>query len=122
MGFNSGFKELKQSFVFDIDFIITVHLRLYILSGLFSPVCLSLLYHASYITRPLILHYSIILVLFNGRYNSRSFSLYSFLQYPVTPSLLFPDVFLSTLLSTTLSICSSFSVRDQVSHPDTTPR
>jgi hypothetical protein len=38
-----------------------------------------------------------------------------FLHSPVTSSLLGPKIFLSTLLSNTLSLCSSLSVRDQVS-------
>jgi hypothetical protein len=35
-----------------------------------------------------------------------------FLQPPVTSSLLGPDILLSTL-----NLCSSFNMRDQVSHP-----
>jgi hypothetical protein len=35
----------------------------------------------------------------------------------VTSSLLGPNILLSTLFSNTLSVCSSFNVRDQVSHP-----
>jgi polysaccharide pyruvyl transferase WcaK-like protein len=34
-------------------------------------------------------------------------------------SLLGPNIFLSTLFSNTLSLCSSLIVRDQVSHPYT---
>jgi hypothetical protein len=42
-----------------------------------------------------------------------------FLQYPVTSSLLSPNKFilLINLFSSTLNICSSLNVRDQVSHP-----
>jgi hypothetical protein len=40
-----------------------------------------------------------------------------FFQPPVTFSILGPNIPLSTLLSDTLSLCSSLNVRDQVSHP-----
>jgi hypothetical protein len=43
-------------------------------------------------------------------------SLCSLLQSPVTTSLLGPNIFLSTLLSNTLSLGSSFNVKDHVSH------
>jgi phosphate starvation-inducible membrane PsiE len=39
------------------------------------------------------------------------------LHSPVTSSLLVPNILLRTLFSNTLSLCSSLSVRDQVSHP-----
>jgi hypothetical protein len=39
------------------------------------------------------------------------------LQSPVASSLLGPNILLSTLFSNILSLCSSLSVRDQVSHP-----
>jgi hypothetical protein len=38
-------------------------------------------------------------------------------QSPVTSSLLGPNIFLSTLFLTTVSICSSLNERDQVPHP-----
>jgi hypothetical protein len=41
----------------------------------------------------------------------------NFLHPPVTASLFCPNILLSTLFSITLSLCSSFTVRDQVSHP-----
>jgi hypothetical protein len=44
-------------------------------------------------------------------------SLCSLLHSPVTPSLLGPNILLSTLFSNTLSLCSSLNVWDQVSHP-----
>jgi hypothetical protein len=44
-------------------------------------------------------------------------SLWSFLQSPVTPSLLGPNILLKTLFSDTLNLRSSLSVSDQVSHP-----
>jgi hypothetical protein len=40
-----------------------------------------------------------------------------FLQPPVTPSLLGPNILLSNLFSNTLSLCHSLNARDQVSHP-----
>ena len=39
------------------------------------------------------------------------------LYSPGTPSLLGPNILLSTLISNILSLRSSISVRDQVSHP-----
>jgi hypothetical protein len=51
------------------------------------------------------------------QYNSRSFSLYSFLQSHVTPSVWGPNAFLDAVLWTTFSVCSCIDVRDQVSHP-----
>jgi hypothetical protein len=50
-------------------------------------------------------------------YRSLSYSLCSFLHFLVTLSLLGPNVLLSSLFSNTLSLRSSFNVRDQVSHP-----
>ena len=41
---------------------------------------------------------------------------------PVTSFLLSPNISLSTLFSNTLSLCSSLSATDQVSHPYTTGR
>jgi hypothetical protein len=38
----------------------------------------------------------------------------SFLQPPVTSSLLGPNILLSTLFSNTLNLCPSLNVRDQV--------
>jgi hypothetical protein len=41
----------------------------------------------------------------------------NFLHSPVTSSLLGPNILLRTLFSNILSLCTSLSVRDQVSHP-----
>jgi hypothetical protein len=41
----------------------------------------------------------------------------NFLHSPVTSSLLGPNILLKTLFSNTLSLCTSLSMRDQVSHP-----
>jgi hypothetical protein len=43
-------------------------------------------------------------------------SLYSFLQSPVTYSLLCSDILFSTLFSNTLNLYSSLRVRDQISY------
>ena len=50
-------------------------------------------------------------------HRSLSSSLCKFLHSPVTSSLLGPNTLLSTLFSSTLSLRSSLSVSDQVSHP-----
>jgi hypothetical protein len=50
-------------------------------------------------------------------YRSRSSSLWSFLHRPVTSFLLGPNIPPNTLFSNTLSLRSSLSVSDQVSHP-----
>ena len=44
----------------------------------------------------------------------------SFLHCPVTSCFLGPNIFLSTLFSNTLSLCSSLSVSNQVPHPSKT--
>jgi hypothetical protein len=56
-------------------------------------------------------------IIFGEQYRSLSSSLCSFLQSPVTSSLLDPNILLNTLFSNTLSLRSSFNVSDQVSHP-----
>jgi hypothetical protein len=55
-------------------------------------------------------------IIFGDEYRSLSSSLCSLLHYSVTSSLLGPNILLSILFSN-LSLCSSLSVRDQVSHP-----
>ena len=50
-------------------------------------------------------------------YKSFSSSLCSLLYYPVTSSLLGPNILLNTMFSNTLSFLSSRNVNDQVSHP-----
>jgi hypothetical protein len=57
------------------------------------------------------------LMISEDEYKLRSSSLCNFLHSPVTSSLLGPNILLRTLFSNTLSLCSSLSVRDQVSHP-----
>ena len=51
-------------------------------------------------------------------YRTLSYSLCSFLHSPVTSSLLGPNVLLNTLFSNNLSLRSSLSISDQVSHPN----
>jgi hypothetical protein len=53
-------------------------------------------------------------------YKLRSSSLCSFLQPPVTSSLFSSNILLSMLFSNTLSLCSSLTLRNQVSHPHRT--
>jgi hypothetical protein len=62
----------------------------------------------------------ITLTILGEDYKSSSSSLCSFLQHPVTSSLLGPNILLRTLLSNTLNLCSSLNMRDQVSHPHKT--
>jgi hypothetical protein len=50
-------------------------------------------------------------------YRSLNSSLCSFLHSPITSSHLSPNILLYILFSNTLSLHSSFSVTDQVSHP-----
>jgi hypothetical protein len=67
--------------------------------------------------RPSILLYLITRKIFGDEYRSLSSSLCSLLHSPVASSLLGLNILLSILFSNTLSLCSSLSVRDQVSHP-----
>ena len=50
-------------------------------------------------------------------YKSFSSSLCNLLHFPVTSSLLGPNILLNTMLSNTFSILSSRNISDQVSHP-----
>jgi len=56
-------------------------------------------------------------IVFGEKYRSLSFWLCSLPHSPVTSFLLGPNILLSTLVSNTLSLRSSISVSDQVSHP-----
>jgi hypothetical protein len=58
----------------------------------------------------------ITLTILGEEYKPCSSSLCSFLQTPVTSSLLGPNTLLSTLFPNTLTLCSSLNVRVQVSH------
>ena len=55
--------------------------------------------------------------IFGKEYTSLSSSLCNFLHSPVISSLLGPNTLLNTIFSNTLSLRSSLSVSDQVSHP-----
>jgi hypothetical protein len=59
----------------------------------------------------------ITLTILGEEYKPCSSSFCSFLQPPVTSSLLGPNIHLSALFSNTLNLCSSLNVRDKVSHP-----
>jgi hypothetical protein len=56
-------------------------------------------------------------IIFGDETSSLNSSLCSLLHSCVASSLLGANILLSTLFSNTLSLCSSRSVRDQVSHP-----
>ena len=77
---------------------------------LLSPTCATCPGH-------LILLDLITRIIFREQYRSFSSSLCSFLHCPLTSSLLGPNILLSTLLSNTLSLCTSLNVNKQVSHP-----
>ncbi|KAJ4434489.1 hypothetical protein ANN_23051 [Periplaneta americana] len=62
-------------------------------------------------------NFFIALVRRGERYNACSSALCNFLHSPVTSSLLAPNIFLRTLFSKTLNLCSSLKVRVQVSQP-----
>jgi len=66
-------------------------------------------------THPIILDF-ITRTTFGEQYRSLS-SLCSFLHYPVTSSLLGPNILLNTQFSNILILGSYLNVRDQVSHP-----
>jgi len=59
----------------------------------------------------------IIRIMFGEEYRSRSSSICNFLYYPITSSLLRPNILLNTLFSNTLSLHSSLNVSDHVPYP-----
>ena len=61
-------------------------------------------------------HLDLIIWIMFGEYRSLSSSLSSLVHSPVISFLLDPIIFFSTLFSKTVSLCSSLSVRDQVSY------
>ena len=56
-------------------------------------------------------------IMLGEQYNAFSSTLCNFLHFPVISSFLAPNIFLSTLFSNTLNLCSSLNVRDKVSQP-----
>ena len=65
----------------------------------------------------LILLYLITRTIFGEQYRSLSSPLHCFLHPAVTSSILCLNIFLVNLISKTLSLVSSLTIRDQVSHP-----
>ena len=82
-----------------------------------NPAYGSPLPHTCCMSNPLILLDLITLTIFSEQYRSLNSSIYSFLQSPVTSSLLGPNILFNALFSNTLSLGSSLVVSDQVSHP-----
>jgi hypothetical protein len=68
----------------------------------------------------LILFDLINLIKFYEEYKLSSSILCNFLHLPIAFTFLRPNIPFSTLFSNTLNLCSSLSVRDQVSHPHKT--
>ena len=88
-----------------------------------NPVCISLLPHTCYKSRPSHSSWFDHRVIFGEQYRSLSSSLCSFLHSPVTSSLLGPNIFLGTLFSNTHMLRSYLKVTDQFNfHTHTTQR
>ena len=85
------------------------------IASLLSPV------HATCPTYLIILYF-VTQIIFGEKYISFSSSLHSVLHSPVTSSLLAPNIILSTLFWNTLSLRSSLSTSNQVSHSYKTTR
>jgi len=103
--------------------ILSSHLRLGHPSGLFPsnfpPEPLIRLSSTSYVlhAQPIVLLDFINRKVSGDQHRSLSSSLCSFLHFPVTSSLLGPNILLNTLFSNTLSLRSSLNYSDQISHP-----
>jgi hypothetical protein len=97
----------------------STHLRLVLPNGLlpsdiptkiFSPIRATICAHLIFLN-------VIILIMFDKGHKLWTSSLCSFLQPSITSCLFGPNIFLSTLFSNTLSLCSYLKVRDKVLHP-----
>ena len=82
-----------------------------------NPVCTSHSPIRATCTAHLTLQDMMTRVIFGEEYRSGSSSVCSLLHSPVTSSLLCPNIFLRTLFWNTISLCFSFGVSDQASHP-----
>jgi hypothetical protein len=101
--------------------MLSIHLRLSLFSGL-SNFSINILYAVFFLliratcpAHPSLLHLVTVLIL-SKEYKLWSSSLCSFLQPPVTSSLLGQNIPLSALFSNNLSLCSFLNVRDHVLH------
>jgi hypothetical protein len=68
------------------------------------------------LTTFLILFQLTILIILSKEYKLWSSFIFSFLKLAVTSSLFGPEIFISTLFSNILSLCSSLNAQDQVLH------
>ena len=100
--------------------ILSYHLRLWPLSLSFhhqNRVCTSPVPHTCFMAHHLILLDFVTRTMFSEKYRKLSFSLCSLVHSPIASSLLGSNILLSTLFSKALTLHSSISVSDQVSHP-----